>query len=149
MQVSLMLFALSLPIQSQDAKAVCWLEVGLRAEYGSADQVRDLQRYAKTSSCDVFGLAWRIQPIPERNSLLLWDVKHQVLFRVHVEGKGPAAAVRWEKWTGAARERILADDPADGFDLASYLEGRGKVGVSSTATSFVRKQAPGKFDAAF
>jgi hypothetical protein len=148
MQLSIVLFAFSLLAQIQTSKAVCWIEVGARAEYGSTDQVRDLQRHVKSSSCDLLGLAWRIKPIPERESLLLWDAKQQTLFRVHVDGRGASAVVRWEKWTGAAKEKILADNPSDGFDLASYLEGRGKVGMSPAAISFVRKQAPGRFDAA-
>jgi hypothetical protein len=148
MQVLSILFAVSLLAQSQVPKGVCWVEVGLKADYGSSDQVRDLQRHTKNTSCDLFGLAWRIRPIPDRQSLLFWDAKQQVLFRVHIEGKEASTAVRWEKWTGATKERILADDPSDGFDLASYLEGRGKAGMSPAATSFVRKRAPGRFDAA-
>jgi hypothetical protein len=148
MQVLFVLSTFLLLAQSQVPKGVCWVEVGFKAEYGSADQVRDLQRHTKNTSCDLFGLAWRIKPIPDRQSLLLWDAKQRVLFRVHIEGKAASATVRWEKWTGATKEGILADDPSDGFDLASYLEGRGKVGMSSAATGFVRKHAPGRFDAA-
>lgn len=149
MPLSSLLVALWLLIQQpQGLKAACWVEVGLKAEYGSGDQIRDLQRYIRSTSCDLFGMAWRIRPIPARQSLLLWDAKLQVLFRVHVEGM-VASAVQWEKWTGATKERVLADDPADGFDLASYVDGRGKVGMSSEAATFVRKQAPKRFDSAF
>ena len=76
-------------------------------------------------------------------SLLLWDAKQQHLFRVHLE-KGLA---RWEKWTGATQKSILADDPSDGIDLASYSDGKGRAGVSAAAAAFVKKNAPGRFDA--
>jgi hypothetical protein len=77
--------------------------------------------------------------------MLLWDAKQQLVFRVHIEGGSDA---RWERWTGAARERVLADDSSDGFDLASYVEGLGRVGMSTNATAFVRKHASGRFDRA-
>jgi hypothetical protein len=130
--------------QPRSTGAVCWVDVGAKAEYTSGDQVRELQRQAKSKSCDVLALAWRVKPIPARQSMLLWDAKQQSLYRVHVEG----SASHWEKWSGATKDRILLDDPSDGFDLPSYSEGRGRVGLTSSAVAFVHKHAPKKFDPA-
>src|SRR5688572_20438600 len=37
------LLALSILSQPQPTGAACWVEIGIRMEYGSSDQVRDLQ----------------------------------------------------------------------------------------------------------
>lgn len=122
----------------------CWKDVGLKAEYGSADQLRDLQQFARSGrSCDFYAITWRIRPMPDRRSVLIWDLNRQQLVRIHIESHRP----RWERWTGATRRAVLADDPGDGYDYASYTSGSGSAGVSSGARSFVRSGAGSRFDA--
>jgi hypothetical protein len=105
-----LILALFVAMQSRRAAPACWTNVETRVTYGSSDQLRDLQRRVKSTSCHFIALAWTTKAIPTEQSLLLWEAKQQLLFRIHVE-KGHA---RWEKWTGATREGILADDPSDG-----------------------------------
>ena len=47
------------------------------------------------------------------------------MFRLTQSGSLSGMQTRWEGWTGVSRDRLLNDDPADGFDLPNYRTGRG------------------------
>lgn len=138
-----MALALVLMLQAKSATIPCWTNVETRMAYSSSDQVRDLQQRVKNNSCAFVAMAWSTKAAPQQQSVLLWDPKEHLIFRIHVE-RGTA---RWEKWTGATKERILADDPADGLDQASYSDGTGRAGLSAAAVAFIKKHAPRRFDA--
>jgi hypothetical protein len=143
--VALLLTILSAPSsRAQQGKPVCWVDGGLKADFGSENQLRELQRYAKSGTCEVFAMTWRIKMLPQRQSLMLWDLKKQALYRIHVD-----AGARWERWSGATKAAILADDASDGLDLPSYSDGQGKTDASPEAAAFVKSHAPKKFDTAF
>jgi hypothetical protein len=131
--------------------SACWQNKGQRELYGSYEQVIDLQNSVKATKCALLALSWRIV-MPgggTRRSFLLWDSAAQTLARVHIESGGPQGRdVYWDKWTGATREQILADDPSDGFDLGRYSTGRGRVVLSSKQRAFVRRNAGNRFDVA-
>ena len=110
--------------------------MGLKQMYGSYEQLQELQRLVESTGCPQLAITWRVQFLPNRRSLLLWDTERQTLVRIHVEG----STASWELWTGATKAAILADDPDDGFDYASYRDGRGKVPLSDAAKAFVREQ---------
>lgn len=137
-----LLFAVALIGQAHDAPGSCWTKIAARPEYSAADQVRDLQSRLKTSGCDVVGLTWATTAKPPQESVLLWESKPQTLWRLTMDARGP----RWEKWIGATKERILADNPADGFTLGAYTEGKGRAATSLPAGGFVKQHAPGTFD---
>ena len=124
--------------------ASCWTTLEPRAEYAAAQQVRDLQARVKAGACDVIGTAWTSKATAAPHNLILWDGKQQTLWRVTVDRQ----AVRWEKWTGASRERILVDDPGDGFTLGAYSQGKGRATISPSAGGFVKQHAPARFDPA-
>jgi len=139
-----LLAALVLAAQTHGAApSVCWASLGPRAEYAASDQLRDLQARLKSGGCDAIGAAWSTKA-PVQQNLILWDGKQETLWRVTVEKQ----AVRWEKWAGATRERVLADNPADGFTLGGRTSGTGRAAISPAAGGFVKQQAPGTFDAA-
>jgi hypothetical protein len=139
-----LLAALALAAQTHTAApAACWSSLGDRPAYIPSDQVRDLQTRLKAGGCDVIGVAWSTKTPPQQ-SLILWDGKQEMLWRVTVEKQ----AVRWEKWAGASRQRMLADDPADGFTLGARSQGKGRATISPAAGGFVKQRAPGTFDAA-
>ncbi len=100
------LFVAALIGQTQAAPASCWTKIAPRAQYSASDQIRDLQIRVKAGGCEVIGLAWTTTAAPSQESLLLWEAKPQTLWRLTMDRQGP----RWEKWGGASRERILADN---------------------------------------
>jgi hypothetical protein len=122
----------------------CWTSIAPRPQYSASDQVRDLQGRIKTTRCDVVGLAWTTAGGTAQQLAIVWESKLQTLWRLTVDKQGP----RWEKWSGATRERILADNPADGFTLGPYIQGKGRSAISLPAGGFVKQHAPGTFDAA-
>jgi len=122
----------------------CWTKVAPRPQYSASDQVRDLQSRIKTAGCDVVGLAFTTTGATAQESALVWESKPQTLWLLRVDKQGP----RWEKWSGATRERILADNPADGFTLGTHTQGKGRSAMSLPAGGFVKQHAPGTFDAA-
>jgi hypothetical protein len=122
----------------------CWTKIAPRPQYSASDQVRDLQGRIKSGGCDVIGLAWTTRGAPAQESALVWESKPQTLWRLKVDKQGP----EWEKWSGATRERILADNPADGFTLGAYSQGKGRSAMTPSAGGFVKQHAPGTFDAA-
>ena len=83
-----------------------------------------MQNRVKAGGCEVIGLAWTTTAAPSQESVLLWEAKPQTLWRLTMDRQGP----RWEKWGGASRERILADNAADGFTLGAYESGQGTRG---------------------
>ena len=111
-----LLLAVALIGQAHETAASCWTKVAARPEYTASDQVRDLQSRVKVSGCEVVGLAWTTTAKPPQESVLLWESKPQTLWRLTMDRQGP----RWEKWSGASKERILADNPADGFTLGAF-----------------------------
>jgi len=140
-----LLVVVALATQARAAvPARCWSSVGPRPEYTSSDQVRDLQATIKAASCDVAGLAWSTKTASPQQHLILWDGTQETLWRVTVEKQ----AARWEKIAGASRQRLLADDPADGFTLGARSQGKGRATISPAAGGFVKQHAPGTFDAA-
>jgi hypothetical protein len=138
-----LLLAVALIGQAHDAPGNCWTTIPARSEYSAADQVRDLQSRLKTGACDAVGLTWATTAKPPQHSVLLWDSKADTLWRLTMDASGP----RWEKWAGATRARILADNPADGFTLGAYTQGKGRAATSLPAGGFVKQHAPGTFDA--
>ena len=138
-----LLFLAALIGQTQAAPADCWTKVAARPEYTASDQVRDLQSRVKVGGCEVVGLAWTTTAKPPQESVLLWESKPQILWRLTMDRQGP----RWEKWSGASKERILADSPADGFTLGAFSQGKGRAATSTSAGGFVKQHAPGTFDA--
>jgi hypothetical protein len=144
-----LLLAVALIAQSSVEPARCWTSVSGRPQYTAADQVRDLQSLVKAGGCDVVGLAWTsaapaAPAAPAQHLVVLWDAKEQILWRLKMEGQSP----RWEKWSGASKERILADNPADGFTLGTFSQGKGRAAMTTSAGGFVKQHAPGTFDAA-
>jgi len=112
-------------------------------QYGSFDQIRDLQQFARSNtSCAFFAITWRIRPLPNQRSLVIWDLNRQRLVRIHIDD----GHARWERWTGATRRAVIADDPGDGYDYASYTNGSGPAGLSRAARTFVHSNARGVFD---
>jgi hypothetical protein len=138
-----LLFVAALIGQTQAAPASCWTKIGPRAQYGASDQVRDLQNRVKGGGCEVIGLAWTTTAAPSQESVLLWEAKPQTLWRLTMDPQGP----RWERWSGASRERILGDNPGDGFTLGAYNQGKGRAATSLSAGGFVKQHAAGTFDA--
>jgi hypothetical protein len=136
------LIAVAIIGQANAAPDACWTKLPSRPQFTAADQVRNLQAHIKSAACDVVGLAWTTSPTQQ--GLLLWEAKPQTLWRLTMDG--PAA--RWEKWAGASRARLLADNPADGFTLGVYTQGKGRAEISPSAGGFVKQHAPGTFDAA-
>ena len=119
-----LLFVAALIGQTAAAPASCWTKIAPRTQFGAPDQVRDLQTRVKAGGCEVIGLAWTTTAAPSQESVLLWEAKPQVLWRLTMDRQGP----RWEKWAGASKERILADNAADGFTLGAYSQGKGSRG---------------------
>ena len=138
-----LLLAVALIGQAHETAASCWTKVAARPEYTASDQVRDLQSRVKVSGCEVVGLAWTTTAKPPQESVLLWESKPQTLWRLTMDRQGP----RWEKWSGASKARILADNPADGFTLGPLSQGKGRAATSTSAGGFVKQHAPGTFDA--
>ena len=138
-----LLFVAALIGQTQAAPGKCWTKVAPRAQYGASDQVRDLQNRVKAGGCEVIGLAWTTTAAASQESVLLLETKPQTLWRLTMDRQGP----RWEKWGGASREGILADNAADGFTLGAYSQGKGRAATSTSAGGFVKQHAPGTFDA--
>ena len=143
MFASLAAVALVLQTHAAAAPAACWSSLGSRPAYSASDQVRDFQTRLKAGGCDVIGVAWSTTT-PAQQGLILWEGKQEILWRVTVEKQ----TVRWEKWAGASRQRILADNPADGFTLGVRSQGRGRATITPAAGGFVKQHAPGTFDAA-
>ena len=137
-----LLLAVALIGQAHET-ASCWTKVAARPDYTASDQVRDLQSRVKVSGCEVVGLAWATTAKPPQESVLLWESKPQTLWRLTMDRQGP----RWEKWSGASKERILADNPGDGFTLGAFSQGKGRAATSTSAGGFVKQHAPGTFDA--
>jgi len=107
------------------------------------DQIRDLQQFARSNtSCEFFAITWRIRPLPNRKSLVIWDINAQRLVRIHIDN----GQSRWERWTGVTRRAVIADDPGDGYDYASYTNGTGPAGLSHAARTFVLAHARATFD---
>lgn len=138
-----LLLAVALIGQSSANPGRCWTSLSSRPQYAAPDQVRDLQGRVKAGGCEVIGLAWT-SAAPVQHLLLLWDAKEQTLWRLKIEGQSS----RWEKWSGASRERILADNAADGFTLGTSSQGKGRAAMTISAGRFVTQHAPGTFDAA-
>jgi hypothetical protein len=138
-----LLLAVALIGQGHVAPDSCWTKMAARAAYSASDQVRDLQSRLAAGACDVVGLTWATTGKPPQESVLLWESRLQTLWRLTMEARGP----RWEKWSGASRARILADNPADGFTLGAYTQGQGRAATSLPAGAFVKQHAPGTFDA--
>jgi hypothetical protein len=136
------LIAIAMSGQAPPAPAACWTTLPSRPQFTAADQVRELQARIQATTCDVVGLSWTASP--KEQGLLLWESKPQTLWRVTMVGQ----AARWEKWSGANKTRILADNPADGFSLGAATQGKGRAGISPSAGGFVKQHAPGTFDAA-
>lgn len=144
MTTSTLLILALLGVPRHAPATACWKDAGRQAEYGSADQIRDLQQFARSNtSCAFFAITWRIRPLPNRRSLVVWDLDGQRLVRIHIEGGQP----RWERWTGVTRRAVIADDPDDGYDYTSYTSGRGPAGLPAAAKRFVRSNARAVFDA--
>ena len=137
-----LLIAVAMLGQTNAAPSECWIRLPSRPQFTAAEQVRALQSRITSSSCDVAGVTWAAAPA--RHALLLWESTSQTLWRVTVDG----ATARWERWGGASKARILADDPADGFTLGAHTEGKGRAPMSPAAGGFVKQQAPGTFDEA-
>jgi hypothetical protein len=135
------LIAVAIIGQANAAPDACWTKLPSRPQFTAADQVRNLQAHIKSAACDVVGLAWTTSPTQQ--GLLLWEAKPQTLWRVTMDGQ----AARWEKWAGASKARLLADNPADGFTLGASSQGKGRAATSTSAGGFVKQHAPGTFDA--
>ena len=139
------LLALALGVQAADPAALCWVDRGARADYGSGEQLAELQQaFRDGTTCQVWAVTWRVQSVPRRTSLLLWDAGREELIRIHLAG----GQVEWERWTGATKDRILLDEPSNGIDLPGYVRGGGRVAVSPEARDLIQKGAKGRFDEA-
>jgi hypothetical protein len=135
------LIVLAMIGQTNAAPAACWSKLTPPAPFTAADQVRHLQAHIKAAGCGVVGVTWSASA--NQHVLLLWESKPQTLWRVTMDGQ----AARWEKWAAASKARVLADNPADGFTLGTYTQGRGRAEISPAAGGFVKQHAPGTFDA--
>jgi len=128
--------------QDEPAAATCWQDEGPQAvgAFNSDAQLALLKSQA-ASSCAMFGATWRENfPYGERFGYLLWDPSEGVLWRLHT-GLMPS----WERWSGATRAAIQADDASDGMDLPGYRDGAGEGNLSAAVNAFWREHAPDRF----
>lgn len=110
---------------TESAEAKCLVDIGKKEQtaYGSDQQVSGLQNLIKSkSTCDVMALRWKTQ-LPERvqQNILILDIKNKQLLRIKLIPELKDFSYRWEMWSGATRDQILADDPSDGFDLPGFV----------------------------
>jgi hypothetical protein len=133
-------FLLGLAIQQPDSK--CWHQVGLRAEYGSFEQGQELRRLAKSTQCKFVAITWRIKLLPDRRSIMVWDVDRATLFRIHVD---KATGSVWDHWAGVTKAAIAKEDLSDGFDFQGYRTGSGKAPVTGEVREFIKKHSPSGF----
>lgn len=116
----------------QGRREACFASIGVRAYFGSAEQLRELQKRVKTSdarTCPQVGFRFTAGP---RTATVLYDRTTRSIVRVgRWQGE---SRPRWEYWSGATDASILQDDPDDGFDAGQYHEGVGTEGLVPTAT---------------
>ena len=131
-------------MQAGAAAPPCWVTIPSGAAAGPAEQLRALQRLVKPGVCDVTGVAWAAPGKPPTHHLLLWERQRQLLWRVSMAEGG----VRWEKLEGATAQRILSASAGGPITPGPRSTGTGRPGLSTAAGFFVKKNAPGTFDAA-
>ena len=117
---------------AQQPGASCVVNLGAKQYFGSAEQVKELQRLATTRSaaaCPRAGFRFSAAP---RRSLVLFDRTTGSVVRVAVwQGESDP---KWEYWSGVTEERLRADDPDDGFDAGQYHGGGDARGLVPAAT---------------
>ena len=120
----------------------CVRDRGLLSEYGSREQLIELQQWTPAMACDVYAIAYRHRAYPAEQRLLVLDAQSGTLYRF---GRAASGGTAWERWSSVSPATLAADDPNDGIDAGRYDLGTGPLDLSGSVTTFLQAEdVPGR-----
>lgn len=116
-------------------------QLGLRAAFGSDEQVAELKKQASAHPKDDFlAITWSISMTDKSvvESLLFYDRTSKTLWRAKsVRVGSDRLKPQWVGWSDVNDEKIQALKEADGFELPGFHTGDGPVPLSEDAAAFL------------